>query len=125
MSHDHCDCVEGLEEHIAWQRDRGAEQDARGLRLAGEVDDLRQELLVERELRRWFAAKAREHGFDDTLAKAERLREELDISRVDAEEYREENERLRDEIADLTGDGFPDALADQPTEGVIAEDISP
>ena len=40
MSHDHCDCVEGLEEHIAWQRDRLAEQDARGLRLAEEVERL-------------------------------------------------------------------------------------
>ena len=41
MSHDHCDCVEGLEEHVACLRDRLAEQDARGLRLAGENELLR------------------------------------------------------------------------------------
>jgi len=40
MSHDHCDCVEGLKEHVAWLRGRLAEQDARGLRLAGKVERL-------------------------------------------------------------------------------------
>ena len=44
MSHDHCRCVEELEVHIAWLRDRLAEQDARGLRLAGEVERLREAL---------------------------------------------------------------------------------
>ena len=41
MSHDHCDCVEGLEEHIARLQQQLAEQDARGLRLAGENERLR------------------------------------------------------------------------------------
>jgi len=49
MSHDHCDCVEGLEEHVAWLRGRLAEQDARGLRLAGENERLREELTYVRK----------------------------------------------------------------------------
>jgi hypothetical protein len=39
-------------------------------RIEAEVERLREELLVERELRRWFAAKARERGFDDEMARA-------------------------------------------------------
>jgi hypothetical protein len=124
VSHDHCDCVEGLEEHIAWQRDRLAEQDARGLRLAAEADRLR----TDAEAWTWLMDNLPE-GFDGDGAVEALIAERL----AEAEGLRAALNRAGDRLAQVQPgvtepwafDIVPKAereiaaaLADQPTENI-------
>jgi hypothetical protein len=130
VSHDHCDCVEGLEEHIAWQRDRLAEQDARGLRLAGENERLRED------------NENLSTANDTYRYEVEKLRELNDRAAKRSADYRAENERLREGLEAVLAyvpQGFISPMDDEDTlniraiartalkriEEVVAEDISP
>jgi len=106
MSHDHCDCVEGLYANIVWLRERLAEQDARGLRLAGEIERQATDL---------------GRAMDDLLRVGARLRRIEEAARRCMDWWHAVPKPDHEYQQGCPGCLLRNALADQPTEEVTPQ----